>query len=265
MTGLSKSIGTALVPLGEIIKDIWTIGAGFQLIILPALAIAGAVGVLVENWAAVMTFAAPVGMFIQEIFTTLWGLVSSLMGVVWQLARVVGGILISALLLVVGIVLSFARLFWPVFKLIFDGWSLIFDYLGQGVKWFADLISNTFEGLAKFFGGVLDIGYGVNAPKKQGEEKAGGWLDNFLSAFDKTFDDQKSKRAGDSGLIADAEANNAKMAKKTVVNDFRGSKIEVKQDFRDADPDRVWVQMVDALSNQAQSRVSSRLAPEFTR
>jgi len=50
-----------------------------------------------------------------------------------------------------------------------------------------------------------------------------------------------------------------------VVNDFRGSKIEVKQEFREADPDRVWIQMRDALEREAVSRTQSGFASAFSR
>ena len=50
-----------------------------------------------------------------------------------------------------------------------------------------------------------------------------------------------------------------------VVNDFRGAKIEVRQDFRDADPDRVWIQMRDALEREAVTRTQSGFASAFAR
>lgn len=51
----------------------------------------------------------------------------------------------------------------------------------------------------------------------------------------------------------------------TVVNDFRGSKIEVKQSFRDADPDRVLLQMVRGIHREAELKIQSGMVPAFGR
>jgi hypothetical protein len=47
--------------------------------------------------------------------------------------------------------------------------------------------------------------------------------------------------------------------------DMRGSRIEVRQDFREADPDRIWIQFQEGLSREAVHRVSSGLVPALTR
>lgn len=50
-----------------------------------------------------------------------------------------------------------------------------------------------------------------------------------------------------------------------VHNDFRGSKITVEQTFREADPDRVAVRMIEDLQRFAEQRVQSRFAFALTR
>jgi len=47
--------------------------------------------------------------------------------------------------------------------------------------------------------------------------------------------------------------------------DMRGSKISVKQEFKSADPDRVLIDMVNALSKQAEMRIQSGYAPALGR
>jgi hypothetical protein len=47
--------------------------------------------------------------------------------------------------------------------------------------------------------------------------------------------------------------------------DMRGSRIEVRQDFHDADPDRIWMLFQEGLSREAVHRVSSGLVPALTR
>jgi hypothetical protein len=53
-------------------------------------------------------------------------------------------------------------------------------------------------------------------------------------------------------------------ARAQVVNDFRGSKITLKQEFRQADPDRVAIQMMKDLARFAEQRVTSGFVPATT-
>lgn len=48
-------------------------------------------------------------------------------------------------------------------------------------------------------------------------------------------------------------------------NDFRGSRITVHQEFRQADPDRVALQMIEDLNRQAEARIQSGFVPALTR
>lgn len=74
------------------------------------------------------------------------------------------------------------------------------------------------------------------------------------------MDDVKRKQL-DGELIG----GKAPLDRPTVVNDFRGSKIEVKQEFRDAAPDRVWVSMREAFEREAMSRTQSGFANALSR
>lgn len=49
------------------------------------------------------------------------------------------------------------------------------------------------------------------------------------------------------------------------VNDFRGSRITVKQDFRQADPDRIAIQMIEDINRQADARTQSGFVSAFAR
>lgn len=49
------------------------------------------------------------------------------------------------------------------------------------------------------------------------------------------------------------------------VNDFRGSRITVNQEFRQADPDRILMTMVEDINRQAEQRISSGYVPALTR
>ena len=76
------------------------------------------------------------------------------------------------------------------------------------------------------------------------------------------------KAMGDSKDVAILEAGQKKnmastLSKPTVVQDFRGSTFNLKQDFRDQDPDRVAVAFQDDIGNAAASRLQSRFASPF--
>lgn len=60
-------------------------------------------------------------------------------------------------------------------------------------------------------------------------------------------------------------AREAPVDKKNIINDFRGSKIQVKQDFRDADPDNVAYMMINDIGKQAAARSQSGYVPALSR
>lgn len=51
----------------------------------------------------------------------------------------------------------------------------------------------------------------------------------------------------------------------TTHNDFRGSRISVRQEFREADPDRVAVDMINDIARLAEQRTQSGFVPALTR
>lgn len=51
----------------------------------------------------------------------------------------------------------------------------------------------------------------------------------------------------------------------TTVNDFRGSRITVNQEFRQNDPDRVLMYMIEDINRQAEARITSNFVPALTR
>ena len=73
--------------------------------------------------------------------------------------------------------------------------------------------------------------------------------------------DRKFERMGDWRSRAEGSTTE----RSTVVNDFRGSKITVHQEFREADPDRVALQMIESLVKEADQRTQSGFVPALTR
>jgi len=65
--------------------------------------------------------------------------------------------------------------------------------------------------------------------------------------------------------FAAADSGTPGARRPTVTNDFRGSRITVNQEFAQADPDRIALQMIGDINRQAEARIQSGFAPALTR
>jgi hypothetical protein len=65
--------------------------------------------------------------------------------------------------------------------------------------------------------------------------------------------------------FAPADSGTPGQRRPTVTNDFRGSRITVTQEFAQADPDRIALQMIGDINRQAEARIQSGFAPALTR
>lgn len=94
-----------------------------------------------------------------------------------------------------------------------------------------------------------------------GGRRGGGTHEPGLGARIQQIMDEMRRAA--SGAGTEEGADGGRPAARTV-NDFRGSRIEVRQEFRQADPDRIALQMIEDITAQAESRLSSGFAPALT-
>lgn len=65
--------------------------------------------------------------------------------------------------------------------------------------------------------------------------------------------------------VREGSAPEAPANRNQTINDFRGSKITVNQEFREADPDRIALQMIEGLAREAEQRTQSGYVPALTR
>jgi hypothetical protein len=65
--------------------------------------------------------------------------------------------------------------------------------------------------------------------------------------------------------VSEGSAPEAPPNRNQTINDFRGSKITVNQEFREADPDRIALQMIEGLAREAEQRTQSGYVPALTR
>ncbi len=256
-----SAFGTAISGITHLITSVSAMGGLFTYVVPVIAILVGLVAVLADQWQYTSIILGVVWGFLQQVFSTIWNLLTSVYGALMPLLKIIG--VVVAAIMTLGLILGFfvVRILWGLFlKPMMDGWALIFEYLGQGLTWVYDKIVGMFTSLASLFGMInQDL-------LPQGAGGAGGisWVDNLKGQFAHAFKGFEDQAKVDDSILGKAEAQPPTSGKGTV-NDFRNSKIEVKQDFRQADPDRVWAQFVQGIGDAASQRLSSALIPSGTR
>lgn len=128
-----------------------------------------------------------------------------------------------------------------------DFWNLVVGSFGDEAADAAKVAARASEAAleARIRGWNSNAG-GASSP-------VGGYSSYDPSMFDKQF------------MSLPREAKGAPKDRSQINVDMRGSKISVKQEFRQADPDRVLIDMVHALSRQAEMRIQSGYVPALGR
>jgi hypothetical protein len=257
---VASAVGGAATSVAGVFQWITAIaglGAALAVAAVVIAVVVAIVGLMVDAWSSLVPVFGVVWSFLQQLLGSIWGVLAAAFSVVFPLIKILAAIA-GILGFVVGIILfAMVRMVAEVVMFALKGWQLIFEYLGQGVQWIYEQFLSLFKGLAELFGSInADL-----LPKKT--EQGKGWLGGFMDEVYGSMAMFEAKQQQDDGMFSAAEKG-APGARKTTINDFRGSKIEVKQDFRQADPDRVWLQMVEAVHGAAERRVSSALVPDFT-
>lgn len=189
---------------------------------------------------------------------------------------------------------AFEEIIHPVFKLlekvllaVVKAFEWLGDKIGKLVSVISDAISwigDKLSAVGDFFSDAWDSiksGAIIGLPR-YGPMANGGGGGKPLDAVAMW---KEAKRVGAARAAAAAEAEKKKrldeaMAKaardakeKAMLqnerpithNDFRGSKISIKQEFREADPDNVWVQFREGLEREATARTRSGFADPLAR
>lgn len=193
----------------------------------------------------------------------------------------------------------FEAVLHPVFKAlepVMLGVVKGFEWLGEQINSLVDIIKSAIDAIMGVIDGVTGMasdawdstGGRVTGAIGDawdsvfgGDDGGGGpgngdWVNDIMekarvqNAVDKMLKDQ----AGFTKKINEDVANAVRTQREkeiltgerpTTVNDFRGSKISVKQEFREADPDNVWVQFREGLEREATARTRSGFADPLAR
>jgi len=132
-----------------------------------------------------------------------------------------------------------------------------FDMLWQLMKDFADKLMEWLKPL-------LDMLPSGAHPPPPAAYKAAFDMQATPGGIDPNFDVTAGSNRRFNSVTGKSEVY-IPMGRQQTINDFRGSRIEVKQTFKEADPDRVLVQMINALGTQAENRLQSGFLPALSR
>lgn len=243
-----------------------------------------------------------IGKQLYDIFRDLWLAVKPvlevlggalIMQVIAQLrimAWVLANVLLPPIRLAAGILRWFgeevvkpiAELLGDAMKKAVEGFNWVgekISVLGDAIQRVVDFILDKINAIGDLAGDAWDAVSG-GGPTDASDAKF--WSDFIKSekarrdaAAMKAVEDTVKANAKINQDVADAIAKSKREAREKellnpsdrpkVVNDFRGSKIEVHQDFRNADPDRVWIQLRSALEREALQRTQSGFVAPLTR
>lgn len=229
-----------------------------------------------DNWDAIKATWESASDYFNRILLPLFYQFEYYLGVL--------GAAFNAMLFVLDPLINVARIFIAVMRLAADGWEDYTKAIGKGMAFimegWANVMSKVAMGLdsmTRFVVGILNKLPGVDIQLRRapitGAELQGmmfGGMGDLLGlgAFADHLESLFPKRGklglGPEGGPRGAPTGERKKPPAPVI-DMRGSRIEIRQDFRDADPDRIALQLMNDLAREAESRSQSPYAPAFTR
>jgi hypothetical protein len=275
--GTAAAGGAAVVGTGGI-AAIAAVGAAFVALQAIVFALVGAIPAVVGLFIAVYRngqfFAAQlrtIGPMLWETVENFWAALVSLYEAVSPfletLGLLIGGVLIVAIRGNAGLFLFLSR----VIRVVAAGFSAMMSMLSPVFDRLRAAFMSLFGWLGAFATALRQLvsfipGVQAAAGVIRGAAPAGGGRGPVESAFSRLiagFRDAMNR--GADAQSPTEGTGRAPGARPTTNVDMRGSRIEVRQEFREADPDRVWVSMRDALEREAIQRTTSGFAPALTR
>ncbi len=198
------------------------------------------------------------------------------------------GVTMKVLSVVFGPLINIARIWIVILRLAGEGWKEYTEIIAKGTGfvsnlWFKmmDKIAGGMTSLVRFVVGMLNKLPGVNISLREQDvtgrelhESMFGGLTGGITGVYSSLADHLEGLFPKMGKGILGEGAGAPGGPKGIgdrakppapVIDMRGSRIEIKQDFRDADPDRIALQLMNDLAREAESRTQSPFAPAFSR
>ena len=224
--------------------------------------VAGAAYFVYSYWESLVDILGWLEPILNGIYNDFAAVAANLWTFLRPILQLIGGALLGpviagliALSAVLRVVSLFVRALSELFAMIGRVLQPLVDYVFDEVLTF-------FERLARL-AGMMETGQGAEARRRPvGLEDVSDPLAELQTAFDESMRAQERdwRRPSATGAAAGAPAGRT-----SVHNDFRGSRITVNQEFREADPDRVAITMIEDLARFADQRIQSGFVPALTR
>jgi len=256
-------------------------GAALMTIVPIVLGVAGVFTVVGASIYAIFDDASEA---VIALFEPIWGDLQEIglnlmafFGSVWELLGPIFGILGAGIVTLSGIILRLLvsairgaseTLMWfgDAIEMAADAIGPPLQIAAEHIVLFGNEIANFLDGPFRTFARVFSsVGFTVTLPNYGAVERApdgpvtgliSGVLDEARAAFDEVPESLRPSEEGTGVAPPGRPGTNV---------DMRGSRITVKQEFREADPDRIWMQFVDGLSREAVIRTQSGLLNPLTR
>ncbi len=175
--------------------------------------------------------------------------------------KALGNMMLAPLVSAFTVTLAVVRTLVGGLAIFFEGLAMVTNFIYDTVSPVFDFL---FKALDRFVTGVMGIvNFFTGDTLRYNQRKIMGTQEDPLVELGKRFAKGDYVPPWAKENFQDAPVGSTVRA--MTVNDFRGSKIEVKQTFRDADPDRVMIAMVDGLARQAEMRIQSGMVPALGR
>jgi hypothetical protein len=231
--------------------------------------VAAALGSIVltaqEQWGnLVVIFQSMTGGMLGDVIElgqAIWGFLQPVM-------KVLGHLILGTLVVGFGFLITVIRVAAQVLTVLFDAFgavaNVVYDTLKPAFDWLWGFLGDLADWIKLKFWQLKDL-LGIEGKEPPGKEPGapsfGDKLEHkkAMDEFDREYMTAKQNQPSmDLGKLNKQAV--------TVNNDFRGSRISIKQDFKDLkDPDRVVSAMMSDLTRQAETRISSGYAGAFTR
>lgn len=215
---------------------------------------------LAEEWKEVAIVLELLKPSVMAIFEDFKAIAQNLWTFVAPGLKLVGGIMAGAFLTALSGLVAVFRVGVGILRI----FSNVLAWVGKSFKeYVADPIVSFIMWIAQHVASLTSQFTGNTAtPTAPGsDERANANMDNVMAELERQATESLSQYNARAGLSA-AET---RRGPNVVHNDFRGSRNTIKQEFRDADPDRVAADMINDMARFAEQRIESGFAPALTR
>lgn len=240
LMGTGSALGT-LTSAAALLSSTFLVAAGWLGVFW------GAIDVATEYWdlfVAALAPMQPIFMQLQDELIRLWGLLGKTLGPVF---RTMGATLL-------GVLIPAFQVGATAFLRLVQEMNAFLERLGEFTGQLEQGLANMVRSMTRFQTILSIVLRSVSRTDQESRThtRRRSEANNFRV---RNYSDRVDQEAADRALDERPAVN----------NDFRGSRITVNQEFRQSDPDRVFLQMVEDINAQAERRIQTGVTNALTR